>query len=91
MRFPAIADDSRRLRTIPGERYLVMRVKDLIAYMMGDPGSQLMYGSDRPLVEMGPYVRFLEGLGFAAEAREQIAAYPRLGFGTVGVGGSFLP
>ena len=54
------------------ERYLVMRVKDLIAYM-GNPGRQIMYGSDWPLVEMGPYVKFLEGLGFAEEAKERIA------------------
>ncbi len=54
------------------ERYLVTRVKDLIAYM-GDPGSQLMYGSDWPLVEMGPYVRFMEGLDLSAEAREHVA------------------
>jgi hypothetical protein len=54
------------------ERYLVMRVKDLIAYM-GDPGSQLMYGSDWPLVEMGPYVKFLENLEFEDEAWENIA------------------
>jgi hypothetical protein len=54
------------------ERYLVTRVKDLIAYM-GDPGSQLMYGSDWPLVEMGPYVKFMEDLDFPEGAREHIA------------------
>ena len=54
------------------ERYLVTRVKDMIAYM-GDPGSQIMYGSDWPLVEMAPYVKFLEGLDFPEEAREHIA------------------
>jgi predicted TIM-barrel fold metal-dependent hydrolase len=54
------------------ERYLVSRVKDLIAYM-GDPGSQLMYGSDWPLVEMGPYVRFLEGLDLSEDARDHVA------------------
>ncbi len=54
------------------ERYLVNRVKDLIAYM-GDPGSQLMYGSDWPLVEMGPYVRFMEGLDLSEEARDHVA------------------
>jgi len=54
------------------ERYLVTRVKDMIAYM-GDPGRQIMYGSDWPLVEMGPYVRFMEGLEFPEEARENIA------------------
>jgi len=54
------------------ERYLVNRVKDLIAYM-GDPGTQLMYGSDWPLVEMGPYVRFMEGLDLSEEARDHVA------------------
>jgi predicted TIM-barrel fold metal-dependent hydrolase len=54
------------------ERYLVTRVKDMIAYM-GDPGTQIMYGSDWPLVEMGPYVKFLEGLDFPEEASEHIA------------------
>jgi len=54
------------------ERYLVTRVKDMIAYM-GDPGTQLMYGSDWPLVEMGPYVKFLENLEFGDEDWENIA------------------
>jgi len=54
------------------ERYLVMRVKDMIAYM-GDPGRQLMYGSDWPLVEMGPYVKFLENLDFEGVTWENIA------------------
>ena len=54
------------------ERYLVTRVKDLIAYM-GDPGSQLMYGSDWPLVEMAPYVKFMDSLEFPEGARENIA------------------
>lgn len=54
------------------ERYLVTRVKDMIAYM-GDPSRQIMYGSDWPLVEMGPYVKFMEGLEFPEGAREHIA------------------
>jgi predicted TIM-barrel fold metal-dependent hydrolase len=54
------------------ERYLVTRVKDMIAYM-GDPSRQIMYGSDWPLVEMGPYVKFLDSLEFPEEARENIA------------------
>jgi predicted TIM-barrel fold metal-dependent hydrolase len=54
------------------ERYLMIRVKDLIAYM-GDPGSQLMYGSDWPLVEMAPYVKFMDSLEFPEGARENIA------------------
>ena len=54
------------------ERYLMKRVEDLIAYM-GDPGKQLMYGTDWPLVEMGPYVAFMEKLGFQGETKERIA------------------
>ena len=54
------------------ERYLMKRVEDLIAYM-GDPGSQLMYGTDWPLVEMGPYVAFMEKLGFKGDTKERVA------------------
>jgi predicted TIM-barrel fold metal-dependent hydrolase len=54
------------------ERYLVTRVKDMIAYM-GEPGRQLMYGSDWPLVEMGAMVKFLENLDFDDEAWENSA------------------
>jgi len=54
------------------ERYLVTRVKDMIAYM-GHPGEQLMYGTDWPLVEMGPYVKFMENLEFDDEAWENVA------------------
>ena len=54
------------------ERYLVTRVKDMIAYM-GQPGRQLMYGSDWPLVEMGPYVKFLDTLELDDEAWEHVA------------------
>lgn len=55
------------------ERYLVMRVKEMITYM-GDPGSQLMYGTDWPLVEMGPYVRFLNNLELDDESWENVAS-----------------
>ena len=54
------------------ERYMAMRVRDMIMYM-GDPGKQLMYGSDWPLVRMGPYVKFLADLEFSGEALENIA------------------
>jgi len=54
------------------ERYLVTRVKDMIAYM-GEPGRQLMFGTDWPLVEMAPYVKFLDTLDFEGEARENVA------------------
>lgn len=54
------------------ERYMVQRVQDLILYM-GDPGSQIMYGSDWPLVGMGTYVKFFESLELPADAREGMA------------------
>jgi uncharacterized protein len=54
------------------ERYLVGRVKEMIAYM-GDPGRQLLYGSDWPLVRMGPYVKFLHGLDLTDEQIDNIA------------------
>lgn len=54
------------------ERYMAMRLKEMITYM-GDPGRQLLYGSDWPLVRMKPYVTFLDGLGFEGEALENVA------------------
>jgi uncharacterized protein len=54
------------------ERYVAMRLKEMIAYM-GDPGRQLMYGSDWPLVEMGPYLKFLDELKFEGDQLESIA------------------
>lgn len=54
------------------ERYVLQRVKDMVTYM-GDPGRQLMYGSDWPLVKMGPYVKFLNGLDLDDEQRENVA------------------
>jgi uncharacterized protein len=54
------------------ERYVAMRLKEMILYM-GDPGRQLMYGSDWPLVAMKPYVKFLKELAFEGEQLENIA------------------
>lgn len=54
------------------ERYVMQRVKDMILYM-GDPGKQIMYGSDWPLVRMKPYVKFLANLEVPEDARENIA------------------
>jgi predicted TIM-barrel fold metal-dependent hydrolase len=54
------------------ERYVAMRLKEMIAYM-GDPGKQLMYGSDWPLVTMKPYLKLLKELDFEGEALENIA------------------
>ena len=54
------------------ERYVAMRLKEMISYM-GDPGRQLLYGSDWPLVRMKPYVKLLSELNFDAEALENVA------------------
>ena len=54
------------------ERYVAMRLKDMITYM-GDPGRQLMYGSDWPLVNMRPYVKLLNELDFTDEQLENVA------------------
>jgi predicted TIM-barrel fold metal-dependent hydrolase len=54
------------------ERFMRNRLMDMIMYM-GDPGRQLLYGSDWPLVRMAPYVDFLDSLEFDHETKEQIA------------------
>lgn len=54
------------------ERYVAMRLKDMITYM-GDPGKQLMYGTDWPLVRMKPYVKLLQELDFTDEQLENVA------------------
>ena len=54
------------------ERYVAMRLKEMITYM-GDPGKQLLYGSDWPLVGMKPYVKLLRELEFQPEDLENIA------------------
>ena len=54
------------------ERYVAMRLKDMITYM-GDPGKQLMYGSDWPLVRLKPYVKLLNELEFSQEQLENVA------------------
>ncbi len=45
---------------------------DMISYM-GDPGKQLMYGTDWPLAGMRTYRRFFESLELADAAKEGIA------------------
>jgi uncharacterized protein len=57
--------------TVQFERYMLQRVKDMIMFM-GDPGKQLMFGSDWPLVRMGPYIKFLDSLGLDDEQRENV-------------------
>ncbi len=54
------------------ERYVAMRLKEMIAYM-GNPEKQLMYGSDWPLVTMKPYLKLLTELNFDAEVLENVA------------------
>lgn len=54
------------------ERFMRNRLRDMITFM-GDPGRQLLYGSDWPLVRMAPYVDFLDSLDLPAEHKEHIA------------------
>jgi predicted TIM-barrel fold metal-dependent hydrolase len=54
------------------ERYVAMRVKEMLTYM-GNPGRQLLYGTDWPLVKMKPYLKFLRELSFEGDALENIA------------------
>lgn len=54
------------------ERYVAMRLKDMITYM-GNPGKQLLYGSDWPLVRMKPYVKLLGELNFDEDQLQNVA------------------
>jgi len=54
------------------ERYTKQRVREMITYM-GDPGTQIMYGTDWPLAGMKAYRRFLDNLDFTDEELEHIA------------------
>lgn len=54
------------------EIYMIRKLKDMITYM-GDPGTQLMYGSDWPLVRMRSYVRFFRSLDLDEEQMEGVA------------------
>lgn len=51
------------------ESYMVRRLVDMVQYL-GAAERQLMYGTDWPLVRMGPYLDFLEKLPLDAEAKE---------------------
>jgi predicted TIM-barrel fold metal-dependent hydrolase len=54
------------------ERFMRNRLRDMISYL-GEPGRQLRYGSDWPLVRMAPYVDFLESLELDPEQKEHVA------------------
>jgi predicted TIM-barrel fold metal-dependent hydrolase len=54
------------------ERNTLDRVRDMIQYM-GDPGRQLMFGTDWPLVGMKSYIKFFNDLDLTDEQREAIA------------------
>ncbi|MEZ4236182.1 MAG: amidohydrolase family protein [Myxococcota bacterium] len=54
------------------ERYVAMRLKEMVTYM-GDPGKQLMHGSDWPLVHMKPYLKLLGELELTDEQLENVA------------------
>lgn len=49
-----------------------MRLEDKLTDM-GDPGRQLMFGPDWPLVKMRPYLKLLDELAFEPEQLENIA------------------
>lgn len=53
------------------ERYIAGRVKEMVMYM-GDPGKQIIYGTDWPLVKMKPYLKFLDDLAFSEEQLENV-------------------
>jgi predicted TIM-barrel fold metal-dependent hydrolase len=53
------------------ERYVAMRVKEMVAYM-GDPAQQLLYGTDWPLVKMKPYLALLDDLDFDEDQLENV-------------------
>ncbi|HEV8359982.1 MAG TPA: amidohydrolase family protein [Candidatus Thermoplasmatota archaeon] len=52
------------------ERWLVEEVRDIITYA-GDP-KFLLYGTDWPLVRMGPYLNFVRGLGLPEKDLERM-------------------
>lgn len=54
------------------ERYVAMRVKEMIAFM-GDPEEQLLYGTDWPLVAMKPYFKFMKDLDFKGDRLENVS------------------
>ena len=54
------------------ERYVAMRLKEMITYM-GDPATQLMFGTDWPLVTMKPYLKLLDELDFTPDQLEHVA------------------
>ncbi len=51
------------------EDFMRRRLSEMITYM-GAAERRLMYGTDWPLVEMGPYIDFLDSLDVDDEARE---------------------
>lgn len=53
------------------EKYVLSQVREMINYM-GDPGTQIMYGSDWPLVRMAPYIDFLDRLEVDEDQRDAI-------------------
>jgi len=54
------------------ERYMMMRVSELITYM-GDPGEQLLFGTDWPIAGMKAYRKFFDGFELTGDQKENIA------------------
>jgi predicted TIM-barrel fold metal-dependent hydrolase len=57
--------------TLDFERYIAHRVKEMVMYM-GDPGKQLIYGTDWPLVKMKPYLKFVGELALSEAQLENV-------------------
>ena len=56
--------------TAPMEAFMKEELREVILYS-GDPES-LLFGTDWPLVRMGPYIRFVEQLGLEPEHRAKL-------------------
>jgi uncharacterized protein len=53
------------------EDYMVHKLVDMVKFL-GGADKQLMYGTDWPLVRMGPYLDFLDKLPLEGDAREHL-------------------
>lgn len=54
------------------ERLMLRRLEEMIGYL-GAAERKLMFGTDWPLVRMGPYVRFLDQIPLPPEQKEDMA------------------
>ncbi len=54
------------------EKHMLGRLREMVQFM-GDPGRQLLYGSDWPLVGMASYLKFFDSFDLPPEQRESVA------------------